>query len=351
MHVCLEEFLFVFSTSINFGFQITKTENETEPEAFIETIKIEPKPLATELERIDTDFPINSNTGYAQATNPLELNEIEQKQFGGTLHECSLCGKCFQKRWNFIEHMRTHSNDRPFECSSCHKKWVGKINSKYPTFIFLQNKLKVFSIRFKTSSNLRMHCKNHCMNKPKKCDISIMELDEPDSIAYFGVDSLRIEVNEVSKDLNHDDQQIGIKSSSQVENRIDQPILMKTMPESSHSQFSSIPIIGQIQSMNGPIPKQKESHGPYECDKCGRIFAKKWIMIQHRMIHSDKLPFECWLCHKMLVKLSKVHDIFVGKSDAGHFKSAISKCSLIELIYDTMFPRLIFSQCSIWIWK
>lgn len=146
---------------------------------------------------------------------------------------------------------------------------------------------------------------------------------ETDSIAYFGADSLRIEVNEVSKDLNHDDQQIGVKSSPQVENRIDQPIPMKTIPESLRSQFTSITIIGQMQSTNEPTSKQRESHGSYECDKCGRMFAKKWVMIQHRMIHSDKLPFECWLCHKMLVKLKDV--IFVGKSGASLFKPAISK--------------------------
>lgn len=113
---------------------------------------IEIKPLITELGQIDNDGLEHSNTlpavhndlnsvpGTAledrdsvELANPLESNETDKKQFAGTVHTCSLCGKCFQKRWNFIEHMRTHSDERAFECSLCHKKWV-KIKWKYTCF-------------------------------------------------------------------------------------------------------------------------------------------------------------------------------------------------------------------------
>lgn len=101
---------------------------------------IEIKPLITELGQIDNDGlespnnpsvqnDLNPVPGMAledkdsvELTNPLESNGTRKEQFAGTVHTCSLCGKCFQKRWNFIEHMRTHSDERAFECSLCHKK-------------------------------------------------------------------------------------------------------------------------------------------------------------------------------------------------------------------------------------
>lgn len=77
--------------------------------------------------------PSSEDGEHILAINPLESNEREVKIQTGAPHTCLDCGKCFQKRWNFIEHMRTHSNERAFECSLCHKKWVENCES----FIFL----------------------------------------------------------------------------------------------------------------------------------------------------------------------------------------------------------------------
>lgn len=51
-----------------------------------------------------------------------ESNEIEKRKTGGMVHRCLECGKCFRKRWNFNQHMRSHSDERPFECALCQKK-------------------------------------------------------------------------------------------------------------------------------------------------------------------------------------------------------------------------------------
>lgn len=54
---------------------------------------------------------------------PNTLNDMEKGNVvGGIGHKCHVCGKCFRKRWNFNQHMRSHSDERPFECSLCHRK-------------------------------------------------------------------------------------------------------------------------------------------------------------------------------------------------------------------------------------
>lgn len=47
--------------------------------------------------------------------NPLELNDVletETNEFGEIFFKCPICGRCFRKRWNCTEHLRTHSEER-----------------------------------------------------------------------------------------------------------------------------------------------------------------------------------------------------------------------------------------------
>lgn len=103
-------------------------------------VEVETHPLASEIEHINDDFPDDSNSllspldglkpapssedsqNEAQMTKPPEPNETETEKFDDTLLKCLECKKVFKKRWNLKEHMRSHSNERPFECSFCHAK-------------------------------------------------------------------------------------------------------------------------------------------------------------------------------------------------------------------------------------
>lgn len=40
--------------------------------------------------------------------------------------ECDECGRFFSKRSNMLHYRMIHSDERPFECWMCHKKWVNK---------------------------------------------------------------------------------------------------------------------------------------------------------------------------------------------------------------------------------
>lgn len=112
-----------------------------------------------------------------------------------------------------------------------------------------------------------------------------MELNEHESACERpNVGSIKVESNEpAATHFNH--RQIGIASSSsaQMEDRIDQPIAMS---------------VGQIQITTEPLSMRKMSLGKIECNICGRAFARRLLMIQHRKTHSSERLFECWLCHK-----------------------------------------------------
>ena len=38
------------------------------------------------------------------------------------------CGRLFNKTWNFIDHVRIHTGDKPFKCDVCHRGFAQKGN-------------------------------------------------------------------------------------------------------------------------------------------------------------------------------------------------------------------------------
>lgn len=53
-------------------------------------------------------------------------NEVHRKK----KFECSVCGKLFRRKFNLIQHERVHSNEKPYACTECNRKFAYKCNLK-----------------------------------------------------------------------------------------------------------------------------------------------------------------------------------------------------------------------------
>ena len=60
--------------------------------------------------------------------------------------KCTECAKVFTQAGNFLQHMRTHTEEKPYKCKECHKA-------------------------FTQSGDLKMHMRTHTGEKPYKCDV------------------------------------------------------------------------------------------------------------------------------------------------------------------------------------
>ncbi len=43
---------------------------------------------------------------------------------------CKICGKCFGKQWDLLQHSRTHTGEKPFQCLLCGRESNQKSNAK-----------------------------------------------------------------------------------------------------------------------------------------------------------------------------------------------------------------------------
>ncbi|XP_077501525.1 zinc finger protein 764-like [Amblyomma americanum] len=54
------------------------------------------------------------------------VNTHRDKPTGKQIHQCTPCGNVFKKRSHLVEHIRTHTGDRPYHCSDCDSTFAYK---------------------------------------------------------------------------------------------------------------------------------------------------------------------------------------------------------------------------------
>ncbi len=112
----------------------------------------------------------NSNNKPGVKKSPTAINRIVSEGGGWS---CTLCQKSFAHNSGYKNHMRTHSNERPYVCTICDIGFKEKYHlKKHNLFIHsteLPEKCRFCGKRFKDSTAVRAHERIHSDDRPFAC--------------------------------------------------------------------------------------------------------------------------------------------------------------------------------------
>uniref|UniRef100_A0A3P9JZU7 C2H2-type domain-containing protein n=1 Tax=Oryzias latipes TaxID=8090 RepID=A0A3P9JZU7_ORYLA len=174
--------------------------------------------------------------------------------------QCRVCGKKVRTPQSLVDHMRTHTGDRPFACKDCGRKFVER-------------------------SSWRQHMKIHTGEKPFKCEVC--------GKAFVRSHHLRCHLTTHSGKKEYScpecGKEFGFKSSLDLHRTHtgERPYKCDECDKSF--------------TQSGDLVKHKRIHSgekPFECPECHRCYTSSGDLGKHRRSHTNLRPYTCKECGK-----------------------------------------------------
>ncbi|CAG0889834.1 unnamed protein product, partial [Cyprideis torosa] len=218
-------------------------------------------------------------TPRAKFKSPLESRHKEAVHRGGSgrlPYQCPVCSKRFARKHAVDEHQLKHSDQRGFECVVC--KATFKIHRSLVVHHQIhQEKMficEVCKCAFARKDVLMRHTRRHSMEKA----ISLSYLSHE-------IQSCRCaEKTPPQRSRGHKIRGWGVVAAPDKTGKFTAftpRAKFKSPLEWSHKEGVHRKGSGQL---------------PYQCPVCSKRFARKHVLKEHRLIHSDKRGFACVVC-------------------------------------------------------
>ncbi|XP_069605794.1 zinc finger protein 182-like isoform X2 [Ranitomeya imitator] len=202
---------------------------------------------------------------------------------------CSECGKCFAHKSHFVIHQRTHTGVKPFSCSECGKCFACK--SHFVNHQRTHTGEKLFSCSecgkcFARKSHFVIHQRTHTGVKPFSC---------PDCGKCFA---------HKSHFVIHQRTHTGVKPFSCSECgkcfARQSPFVIHQRTHTGEKPFSCSEC-GKYFNQKGHLVTHQRTHTgerPFSCSECGKCFYHKGNLVAHQRTHTGEKPFSCSECGK-----------------------------------------------------
>ncbi|KAM4523626.1 uncharacterized protein V3H82_001804 isoform 2-T2 [Fundulus diaphanus] len=237
---------------------------------------------------------------------------------------CSLCGKYFAREVDMERHMKSHSEDRPYKCSFCDKKFKNlyvlkrhereicksreknarrgapDVNTEAPPEVSVEGKICPICGRIlPCNADIAKHLRSHSEERPYVCLTCEKGFKYKDTLKkhqiIHGHDGIR---EEHCKTVEQ------ILAEADPRHPGDPDRQAKAEPR------SDAPAVAAESAPSGPGPSRKKA--PKVCPVCSRAFDSVKTLNRHIQCHTEDRPFHCIHCKKRFKHMHglKRHQIY-----------------------------------------
>ncbi|XP_064346001.1 zinc finger protein 773 isoform X2 [Camelus dromedarius] len=271
-------------------------------------------------------------------------------------YECSDCGKFFRLRGGLTHHRRVHTGDKPFDCSKCGKVFLYKCKLVEHQRVHTGERpyeCKECGRAYARKDSLVQHQKVHTGEKPHSCG----ECGKPFLYRNKLLVHQRIHTGEKPFKCKECGKSFSYKTSLIVHQRTHTGERPYVCSECGKAYVNKKSLVvhqrihtgerayecnkcGNFFTSNFALNKHQNVHTArrrYECSECGKAFKRKIRLIEHRRIHTGERPYECNECGKAF----KLKNTLVGHQNV-HTGAKPFKCEMLP------WQSLFWEQIHIW---
>ena len=217
--------------------------------------------------------------------------------------QCFQCKKVFKDKHELKEHLRCHSDLRPFKCETCDMTF--KRNSHLRRHKQSHTDQKLFQcilcqIKFEDNDALKLHLKTHSADRPFSCVFCQRAYkDENDFVRHS---LMHAQTDQLFK-CNLCDKTFRRKYHLKRHTLIHQGKIPR-----KHKCPHCLESFSRVKALTKHLPKHNGEPGVLEvyetprtshtCEVCGYAFSDVNNLVRHIRVHTGEKPYDCDICGK-----------------------------------------------------